>query len=302
MKILTLTLNPAIDVHCTLASFRAEHENIADVTDREAGGKGVNISRALQVLGVPNTALLLTGEENAASFVQTLTDFGLDVAEIRLPGRIRENITIHPQDAPETRLSFTGFAVDAAVSARVAAYVRDNIGAGDVLTVTGSLPRGMHKEDVTAIMTEARDRGARVVLDSRSFTTQDMLSIRPWLVKPNEDELAAFCGLSAITDADVRRVAQDWQAQGIENVMVSLGARGAVLACADGYFTVPAPKINPLSTIGAGDSSLAGFIAAFAAGKSAQGCLRSAVAVGSAACLTPGTQPPRKADAVRFGA
>ena len=83
---------------------------------------------------------------------------------------------------------------------------------------------------------------------------------------------------------------------GVDNVMISLGSRGAVLACDDGVFFDDAPKILPLSTIGAGDSSIAGFIAAYKSSKSWDECLKTAVAYGSAACLTDGTKPPKRED------
>ena len=112
MKIITITLNPAFDVHCSAEHFEACHENLATITEREAGGKGVNISRALTMNGVDNLALLAVGDANGADFCRELDKDGMTYEAIELKGRIRENITIHTKDAPETRLSFTGFATD----------------------------------------------------------------------------------------------------------------------------------------------------------------------------------------------
>ena len=95
MKIITLTLNPAFDVHCSADHFEACHENLAVITEREAGGKGVNISRALSMNGVPNLALLAVGDENGADFCRELDKDAMTYDVIELKGRIRENITIH---------------------------------------------------------------------------------------------------------------------------------------------------------------------------------------------------------------
>ena len=302
MRILTLTLNPAFDTHCFTPVFRPDHENIAEIIACEAGGKGVNISRALRAFDgtVSNTALVVVGGENGETYLGKLREDGLCVQALTVPGRIRENLTLHQQNGPETRISFPGFRVDAALSAQVAACVQKQTAAGDILTMTGSLPTGMDKENVMDLLADARDRGVRVVIDSRSFTRDDLFALRPWLVKPNEDELAAYLGKSEVTSADVREAAAAWHAAGIENVMVSRGEKGACLCTDDGWFTASAPRIRALSTIGAGDSSVAGFVWAFASGKRAEECLRAAVAFGSAACLTPGTNPPKKEDVLRF--
>ena len=93
MKIITLTLNPAIDMHCYAENFEPFHENLAKITSTDAGGKGVNISRALTLNGVDNLALVVLGSENGKSFADSLKADGMELAEIYVDGRIRENIT-----------------------------------------------------------------------------------------------------------------------------------------------------------------------------------------------------------------
>ena len=109
MKITTLTLNPAFDIHVSLRSFPLGKESLADTVSRDIGGKGINISRALTANGIENTALVVVGDENRADFIQGMEQAGLTYQELPWAGRIRENITIHPEIEPETRLSFKGF-------------------------------------------------------------------------------------------------------------------------------------------------------------------------------------------------
>ena len=107
MKIYTLTLSPAYDVHAYTEKLLPFHEHLAEVRSRDAGGKGVNISRALNAVGVQNTALIVLGSENGAEFRAALCK--MDCVFFEIPGRIRENLTLHTADGRETRISFSGF-------------------------------------------------------------------------------------------------------------------------------------------------------------------------------------------------
>ena len=252
MKIITITLNPAFDVHCSAEHFEACHENLATITEREAGGKGVNISRALAMNGVDNLALLAVGDANGADFCRELDKDGMKYDAIELKGRIRENITSHTKDAPETRLSFTGFATDESLLAKFEEKLLPMLESGDIVTFTGSVPSGISIAAVKDFIAKIKNTGAKALYES-----------------------------------------------GIENVMISLGSKGALLVCADGAFIAHPPKIKAISTIGAGDSSIGGFLAAAAAGKGSAEMIKTAVSYGSAACMSAGTRPPVPADVER---
>lgn len=296
MKLLSLTLNPAFDVHCHIPTFEPYHENLARITDREAGGKGVNISRALTKNHVENLALVVLGEENGESFRRALAADGMTVCEITLPGRIRENITIHTDNAPETRISFSGFETDASLLPLVEEKLKSFLEDGSIVTFTGRVPDGIPMKDVKAFLRRLMQMGARVVIDSRSFTKEDLLEMRPWLIKPNQEEISSYLGREIDTFEKVLDGAEELHAQGIENVMISLGEKGALLVCDEGRFVATPPTIHAISTIGAGDSSIGGFLAAAAAGESAEGMLKLAVSYGSAACMSAGTRPPKAED------
>lgn len=294
MNILTVTLNPAIDVHCHTPSFQPFHENLCTVTERSMAGKGVNISRALSFNGVKNTAFVVLGEENGAAFRKSLEADGMELCTLTVPGAIRENITLHCDDSDETRISFAGFTVDDSLLDRVYAELAPRVDGDTVVTFTGSNPKGITMPAVKAFLCRIRDLGAKLVIDSRSFTLEDLLEMKPWLIKPNQEEISAYLG-KEIEDFDgVVAAARDLYAQGIENVMISLGAQGALLVCAEGLFVATPPRIEALSTIGAGDSTVAGFLSAD--GIPAGERLRRAVAYGTAACLSSGTKPPYPED------
>lgn len=296
MKIITLTLNPAFDIHCYIEDFAPFHENLANVTGREAGGKGVNISRALTVNGVPNIALVALGEENANDFRKSLEDDKMSYREILVEGRIRENITVHTKNADETRISFSGSDADASLLERSERRIADVVDKDTFVTFTGRVPSGISISDVKNFLQRLRNMGARLVIDSKSFSLNDLVEMKPYLIKPNEEEIGEYLGRSITSFEEVTDAANGLYEKGIDNVMISLGAKGALLVCKDGRFVATPPNIEALSTIGAGDSSIAGFLAAAAEGLSPQDRLRMAVAYGTAACMTEGTRPPMPKD------
>ena len=293
MKIVTLTLNPAFDVHCFAKNFQPFHENLAKILANDAGGKGINISRALTANGAENTALVVLGRKNSEKFRQSLDADGISYREIAVEGRIRENFTLHTDNAPETRISFSGFAADDRLIHTVEEELDKLLATGDILTFTGRNPEGVGMERVKMMLKKFRDRGVRIVLDSRSFGKQDMIAVRPWLIKPNEEEIAAYADVEVRNFRDAKIAAEALRKEGIENVMISLGGQGAMLCCAEGCYVAHAPQIDVLSTIGAGDSAIAGFCAAAIEGASPIEMLRRAVAYGSAACMSEGTRPPK---------
>ncbi len=296
MNIVTITLSPAFDIHCYVESFKPFHENLAEITVRSPGGKGVNISRALAANGIDSTALIVLGEENAEDFRRALAKDRLCAKEICVPGRIRENITLHTNNASETRISFSGFAADDALLERVKAALDDTINKDTVVTFTGRVPEGITLAAVKELLLDMQKKGAKLVIDSKSFRIDDLVACRPFLIKPNEEEIALYAGNKVDGIESAVRAAKQLRIVGIENVMISLGAKGAVLASAHGCFAAAAPTVKVHSTIGAGDSTIGGFLAAMKSGLSHADMLRTAVCYGSAACMTAGTEPPRKAN------
>lgn len=300
MKIFTLTLNPAFDVHAQAASFAIHRESVASVTSRDAGGKGINISRALSAFGVENEAFVLLGRENGTDFAAMLDSYSLLHTDLVTDGRIRENITLHVAGEPETRLSFCGFPASDGVLDEMEAVLLGKIEPGDAVTFTGSVPQGLTHARVMTFLSRVKMRGAQLVIDSKSITREDLVALRPALIKPNEEEVAAYIGHPVSSLADAVPGARALADAGIANVMVSLGGEGALLIASGHTFLARPPRITPVSTVGAGDSAIAGFLYAASRDGSAADCLRHAVAFGTAACLTEGTNPPRKEDVDRI--
>lgn len=291
MKIVTLTLNPAFDVHCSCDNFKPYHESIAKVTAKDAGGKGVNISRALKVNGTENLAVVIVGEENGVEFCKALENDGLSVSAVWVKGRIRENITLHETENPETRISFEGFSCKNDVLQEIKERIGE-VNGQTVITFTGSIPKGMEVSEVLAFLGQYRDKGAKIVIDSRSVSLQELLAFKPWLIKPNKDEAEAYAKRKIESESDAVMIARDVYEKGIDNVIVSLGGDGAVFAYKRGVMVAKTPDVPVCSTIGAGDSMLAGFIDGTSKGLNKEKVFKRAVAFGTAACMQEGTKPP----------
>ena len=299
MRIVTVTLNPAFDIDCASASFEVGRENFIRAHIRDVGGKGVNVARALTENGMACTALLLLGRENGAQFEAGLKREALDYRAVYTDGAIRENITLHPSNAPETRICFDGFAAEASSLARFEELIGEALD-DTLVCLSGSLPSGMDVRAVKDLLLRLRAKGARIILDSRSFSEEDILELRPFLIKPNPAELSALCGRALTAEREMVDCARGWQRAGIANVLVSMGERGAILVCGEGIFRAYPPKIDALSSVGAGDSMIAGFLSGIANGENAKECLCRAIAFGSAACLREGTKPPLAEDVSRL--
>ncbi len=294
--ICTLTLNPAIDVHASVGELRIGRENHVRITSRCAGGKGINVSRALCAYGIESRAVCVIGTDGADEFSKLISASGLKPYYLKVGGRIRENLTVRTDSGLETRISQSGSLSSEGVLDELALAVRD----AEYVILAGSLPEDIDKARLKDILKEQRDLGARLVIDSRSIEYSELKELSPWLIKPNLEELSSYFDREISTRDEAISCAESMYALGIENVMVSLGKDGAVLVCKEGIFTECAPNIDVISTIGAGDSAIAGFVTASKLGLTKREALRYAVAFGSAACMEKGTNPPTRVNINRL--
>ena len=290
MKIITLTLSPAFDMHCHAEKIVVDHENLVYMDLCQAGGKGVNISRALVSNGTENLALLVLGQENEDSFLRNLDADGVTYETITVSGRIRENITIHTGPT-ETRISFPGFSVTPDLLESFSKTLLEKADNETVITMTGRVPEGITVGDMMDLLRTAAEKDAKIVVDSRSFSLKELKELKPWLIKPNQEEISAYLGREISSLEQTLTETKALYEAGISNVMISMGGDGALLVCDEGAFIAIPPKVEVKSTIGAGDSSIAGFIAC--PYDDAAKRLQWAVAYGSAACMTEGTLPPK---------
>ena len=297
MRIITLTLSPCFDVHCYADELGLGRENIVRTQSSDLGGKGINISRALAENGIHSIAVVAAARYGGAELCSALDQTGVEYRAIEVGGRVRNNITIHTSCGEESRISFddvleNGDELLQGVSAALSELCEGEC----ILAVAGSVPKGVDMDALCDILTDFRESGVRLVIDSRSFGINQLARLRPWLVKPNEQEICAYVERKVSSKDDAVLAARELKSLGIENVMVTLGGAGAVLFCEEGEYFTACPSVEVRSTIGAGDSTIAGFLTAQVRGFSKKRALELAVCYGSAACMREGTTPPRSED------
>ncbi len=298
--IITLTANPSHDrtVALTDELRRGSVHRAASVTS-QAGGKGVNISRASVAAGVPTLAVLPAPKDDP--FILELLAAGIDCRPVTQAGDLRVNITISEPDGTTTKLNSPGPEMTAATRAAITETLRLRAGVGDWVVLAGSLPPGAPDEWYADLVTALADTGARVAVDTSDAPLKALVErlddAAPHLMKPNGHELASFTGhrrrrARGGPGRPPPRAARDLVARGVETVLATLGSRGAVLVDRRRRVARHSPPTTVVSTVGAGDSSLFGYLLAAIEGRSPADRLALAVAYGSAAAGLPGTTIP----------
>ncbi len=284
----TVTLNPSIDV--TLWTDDLDRDAVNHVIDerREAGGKGINVSRVLRSFGVDNLCVALAGTENFKEFTEFLQREQLRFELMEVGGAVRENLTIRFADQT-VKVNRRGQPLSLLFIGALMAYLETHIHDGDIVVFAGSLPDSMHVQDYIELMLAAKNAGAKVVVDSDCLTVAGYERVRPWLIKPNIHELQHIVGEPLGDRAAVASAADTLHAAGVENVLVTLGGDGMLLFNGNRVLHAASPRIEVKSTVGAGDSSLAGFIVGNEKGYSLADCVRLACACGTACAMQDGT-------------
>lgn len=300
--IVTVTPNPSLDRALDVDRLAVGDVNRAHATHVHPGGKGINVARALARHGQRALAVLPAGGADGARLVALLGEHGVPAVPVPVAGDTRTNITLVEADGATTKVNAPGPRLsDAEVDALLATVEDQLTTAPRVVVAAGSLPAGAGDSFFVRLAGIAGRHNVPVALDTSG--TPLARAVRAGglcLVKPNEDELAELVGRELVTVGDVVDASREVIAQGTTAVLVSLGAHGAMLVRATGTWWAGGAPLVPLSTVGAGDSTLAGYLAG--TGTCADR-LRSAVAWGRAAVLLPGTEVPTPAqldlDAVR---
>lgn len=293
MTVVTLTANPSVDRTCEVDALVRGAVLRPLATRVDAGGKGVNVSRALHAAGVANVAVLPVGGHEGAQLLELLQRDGLAVRTVAITGAVRANVTIVEPDGTTTKLNEPGPTLSPDEVDALQDTLLEAARGADWVVLSGSLPPGCPADLYTRLTDLLHAAGVRVALDCDGPVLLDALRAGPDLVKPNRRELAEATGLEIASVGDAVRAIAALQELGARAVLASLGSRGAVLVDATGEHHATAEVDHPRSTVGAGDAALAGFLAAGARGPDA---LDAAVAYGAAAVALPGSRMPTPAD------
>jgi len=294
--IYTVTLNPALDRALEVDELVPDDANRIRWECSYAGGKGIDASRVIQVLGGESVALGFVGGFHGMELEQRLLRQGVRCDFVETRGETRTNILIFEKNKKtHTSLNASGQKVNEVEIGEMLDKIRDVESPGYFI-VSGSVPEGVPVDIYEKIITLARERGALVALDADGEVMRRGLAAQPDFIKPNMHELGRLVKRQLSSVEDAREAAEVVLDRGISTILVSMGDMGALLVTDEVRLLGIPPRVEVDSTVGAGDSFLAGFILAHSRGEAYESCLRLAMATGAAAAMTPGTELARKKD------
>lgn len=297
--IVTLTLNPTVDLAVATEQVRPEDKLRCSAPQRDPGGGGVNVARAATRLGADAVAVIPVGGPAGRQLCQLLDAEDLAVAAIDITGDTRESWTVDETSTEDQYRfvlpgpSLSGDEIDACLAA-----VEQH--AETIVVGSGSLPPDVPEGTWGRLVRECADAGHRTIVDSSGAALRAAVDAGVWLIKPNLRELSQLVDRDLEDDADVRAAAQEVLGGGTEVIVVSMGAGGAMLVTADGADHVRSPTVPIRSRVGAGDSTVAGIARAILRGDDLPTAVRWGVAAGAAAVMTEGSELCRREDTERL--
>lgn len=299
-RIVTLTVNPAVDVTASTDHVSPDRKlRVRDVR-RDPGGGGINVARAVHELGGEVEACYLAGGANGELLDELLAAEGVARRRVAIDGHTREDLTVTDESGDrQYRFVMPGPEISASEVERALEAVLE--ASPELLVASGSLPPGAGDDFYARLAEACRGRGVELVLDTSGDALVRALEVGVHLVKPNLRELAGLAGRDIEDDRDLedvaRRLVEDG---GAAVVAVSQGSGGLSLVDGDGCRHVKAPSVPVRSKVGAGDSAVGGLVLALARGDGLATAARWAVAAGAAAVMTPGTELCRRDDVERL--
>ena len=288
MSIYTCTMNLAIDLFIETEEMHPFMVNRTKEDDIQANGKGVNVSLVLKMLDFPSTALGFSAGFTGKYIEDYLQKKQIQTEFIEVPGMTRINVfTQVNQTREEYKLVNQGPEIPQAAVHNFLNQIRA-LQAEDYLCVSGSLPRGLSPKVLVEISRICQEKGIHLIIDSSDQEVMDCLPYRPFLLKPNEEELSSWFGRKMVTDEDYFVYGQRLVELGAENVLLSLGEEGAILFTKDRVFRGNSPKGKVVNTACAGDTMLGSFLAGYMNRRPLDETLRKSIAAGSSTAFRKG--------------
>lgn len=303
-KILTVSLNPALDLAIRLPRLALGAVNRTETTQLCAAGKGVNVARVLMALGHDVAVSGFLGAANDGPFTRAFADMGVEDAFLRVPGETRINAKLAEHDGRITDINGPGLDVDIAAFDRLVdaldARADDPARRPDAVVIGGSLPPGVLPGDLAALVRRLRRHRLPVWVDTSGSALHAAIDAGPTAVKPNEHELADWAG-QPLTSATARlTAARRLHAAGIEEAVVSAGEQGVLWVGRRGAWLATPPGMPVASTVGAGDTLLAAMLHGVLANLPAEQTLRLATALSAESVRHVGVGDCQAADLARL--
>jgi len=291
MNIITLTLNPAVDKSAKVDGLLPEHKLMCHSIHNQPGGGGINISRVLKRFNIESTCVFTSGGSNGEFLNQELINSDIKIVPVKIKSWTRENISVvDTLTHLQYRFGMPGPRLIEAEMKLIIQTLNKQTKQGDILAISGSLTEDISTDYYAEIIKSLSNKKVKIVLDTSGKALTKALKENVFLIKPNQRELAQLAGKEFLDSNEQEEFAKYLIQSGrVEYVIVSLGSRGAFIVSKDGINYQTPPSVKVKSTIGAGDSMLAGIIYALLQNETPQNILKWGVACGTAATMQEGT-------------
>lgn len=289
--IITLTMNPSIDTNTKVEHVVANKKLRCDKASHEPGGGGINVSRALKILGGSSTAIWSMGGWYGDMLKSLIEEEGIDQSPNKIEQETRENFSVYEGVSDDQfRFAVPGPEHSQKEWKAVIETVKQMDPRPDFLVASGSLPPGVPEDFYCLLARELCDSNTKFILDTSGPALKKGAGKGVYLIKPNMGELKALTERDIESEEDQEEAARLLLGTGIENVMVSLGAAGVLLVTREASSRFRAPNVHIRSRIGAGDSAVAGTVLALSRGEELKNAILFGIAAGSSAVTTEGTK------------
>ena len=290
-KIVTITLNPALDHTIHIPQFQTGAVNRVQQQRIDPGGKGINVAKVVRALGYPVAVTGFLGQDNSKVFNEYFQSQAIENFFVEVTGAARVNIKIVDDHSGQvTEINFPGLTSTGADLAQLTGVIQRLAGERQWFVISGSLPQGLPDTIYRQLIEILKEQGVKVLLDSSGMALQDGIKAMPDAIKPNLEELGQLMGKSLEKESEITKVIAELLAGGIKQVIVTLGSQGAIIADKEQTLRVRPPTVIAKSTVGAGDALVAGFVVGQTQGLSLAECARLGTAAATASVIQPGTQ------------
>ncbi|MGQ9454414.1 MAG: 1-phosphofructokinase [Armatimonadota bacterium] len=299
--ITTVTLNPAVDKTIYVDKLLPHDTNRILKVEIDAGGKGINCARMLKRLGADTVALAFLGGTTGDFIEAILTKEGVPLQRIETTRATRNCIAVEDStDRPPTTFNERGGPIEHTELVALFEKTKELARASSYVVLGGSLPLGVNNEVYNALVQIASNARAKPVLDADGEPLEEGIKAKPFMVKPNLEEAERLLKITCVSKSDVARAAMQIADMEVELVVVSLGKQGAVVWYQDVIYDAVPPDVEEISTIGSGDSMIAGMLFALEKDMGIEEALRIGCAAGAATAMSSGADIGAKEDVERL--
>jgi len=295
--IVTITLNPSLDRTVIVDGLKVNESNRWTSVHHYAGGKGIDVSRAIHEMGGQTIAYGFIGGDEGRTLEVKLDEEGVPFSFTPIEQETRVNFIIADTRASQqTIINAPGPHISKRELARFLKKLRGIYPSPELMVASGSVPPGVPIDIYYTIVQEAKSHRVRTILDSAGQWLEEGIKAKPYLIKPNVHEAEELLKTELPTEEAITKAVLNLIEMGVEIAVISRGKDGVIAATKDGIFKAVPPPVKVRSAVGAGDCTIAGLALKLAWGEPLIEACRLAVAMGTAAVLTPGTELAHRAD------